>query len=71
MNIYQILFNGFCMALIMSVCMAFVMTAVNIGFGDNFLSAWLTGTAIGFVVSLPLSFFLPPFLQKIMKWLKI
>jgi hypothetical protein len=47
------------------------MTALNIGFGEKFLIPWLTGWGIGFVVSLPLSFFLPPFLQKIMKRLKI
>jgi hypothetical protein len=51
--------------------MAFVMTVINVGFGDNFVRAWLAGWGVGFVVSLPLSFFLPPFLQKVMKWLKI
>jgi hypothetical protein len=59
------------MAFIMSMCMAFVMTVINIGFGGNFLVLWLKGWGIGFVVSLPLSFFLPPFLQKIIKRLKI
>jgi hypothetical protein len=71
MTIAQIVFNGFWMACVMSICMAFVMTAVNVGFGSNFVAAWLTGAGVGFVVSLPLSFFLPPFLQKIMKRLKI
>jgi hypothetical protein len=51
--------------------MAFVMTAVNVGFGSNFVTVWLTGAGIGFVVSLPLAFILPPLLQKIMKMLKI
>ncbi|MDR0997942.1 MAG: DUF2798 domain-containing protein [Treponema sp.] len=32
---------------------------------------WLASWGIGFVVSLPLSFFLPPFLQKIMERLRI
>ncbi|MDR1430475.1 MAG: DUF2798 domain-containing protein [Spirochaetaceae bacterium] len=71
MSFGQIVFNGFWMALIMSVCMAFVMTVVNVGFGDNFIRAWLTGAGVGFIVSLPLSFFLPPLLQKIMKMLNI
>jgi hypothetical protein len=51
--------------------MAFVMTAVNVGFGSMFVDVWLTGAGVGFIVSLPLSFFLPPLLQKIMKMLKI
>jgi hypothetical protein len=59
------------MALVMSFCMAFVMTAVNVGFGSSFITPWLKGAGVGFVVSLPLSFFLPPLLQKIMKKLKI
>jgi hypothetical protein len=59
------------MALIMSVCMAFVMATVNVGFGSNFVTAWMTGAGIGFVVSLPLAFIIPPLLQKIMKILKI
>jgi hypothetical protein len=63
--------QGISMTLIMSLCMAFVMTAANSGFGSSFVSLWLTGAGVGFVVSLPLSFFLPPLLQKIMKWLKI
>jgi hypothetical protein len=71
MNRNQILFNGFCMAIFMSLCMSFVMTAVNVGFGSNFIPAWLAGGGVGFLVSLPLSFFLPPFLQKIMERLKI
>jgi small-conductance mechanosensitive channel len=71
LSIGQILFNGLCMAFIMSMCMAFVMAAINVGFTSNFLSAWLMGWGIGFVVSLPLSFFLPPMLQKIMIKLKL
>jgi hypothetical protein len=71
MTIGQIVFNGFWMAFIMSICMAFVMAVVNVGLGSNFVAAWLSGAGVGFVVSLPLSFFLPPLLQKIMKRLKI
>jgi hypothetical protein len=59
------------MAFVMSISMSFVMTAVNLGFGSNFVTAWLTGAGIGFIVSLPLSFFLPLLLQKMMKRLKI
>ncbi|MDR1307769.1 MAG: DUF2798 domain-containing protein [Treponema sp.] len=71
MTLRQILFNGFWIALIMSLCAAFAITAVNAGFGGRFTAEWLAGTAVGFIASLPLSFFLPPLLMKIMKLLKI
>jgi hypothetical protein len=70
-SIRQILFSGFSMAFIMSMCMSFVMTLINLGLGGDFVRVWLASWGIGFVVSLPLSFFLPLFLQKIMKLLKI
>jgi hypothetical protein len=42
------------------------MTAINVGFNSHFLKAWVSGWGIGFLVSLPLSFLVPPLLQKIM-----
>jgi hypothetical protein len=71
LSIRQILFFGSCMAVIMSMCMSFAMTAVNVGMNNYFLKAWLTGWGIGFLVSLPFSFFIPPLIQKIMAILKI
>jgi hypothetical protein len=71
MTVRQIVFNGLSMAVIMSVCMSLAMAIINVGFGPHFMTAWLTGTGIGFVVSLPLSFIMPPLLMKIMARLKI
>jgi hypothetical protein len=55
------------MSVIMSMCMSFAMTAINVGFNEQFAPAFLSGWGIGFIVSLPLSFFLPPSIQKIMQ----
>jgi hypothetical protein len=71
LSIRQILFFGFCMAVIMSMCMSFAMTVVNVGINQFFLNAWLIGWGIGFLVSLPFSFFVPPLIQKLMQILKI
>ncbi|MDR1586708.1 MAG: DUF2798 domain-containing protein [Treponema sp.] len=70
-NLRQILFFGFCMAVIMSMCMSLAMTAINVGFNHAFLMAWLKGWGAGFLASLPLSFILPPLLHKIMQKLKL
>jgi hypothetical protein len=51
--------------------MAFAMAAINVGLNNYFLKAWLIGWGIGFLVSLPFSFFIPPLIQKIMQILKI
>jgi hypothetical protein len=59
------------MAIIMSLCMSLAMAAINVGLTDHFLAAWLSGWGIGFLVSLPFSFFVPPLIQKIMKKLNI
>jgi hypothetical protein len=55
----------------MSAAMATVMVGINVGFNSNFIKAWLPGYGIGFLVSLPFSFFLPPLIQKIMAKLHI
>jgi cytosine/uracil/thiamine/allantoin permease len=59
------------MAIIMSMFVSFAMTVINFGFTTNLMELWMGGWAIGFFVSLPLSFLLPPLLQKIMERLKI
>jgi hypothetical protein len=66
MSIRQIIFFGSVMAVIMSMCMSLAMTLINVGVNDHFRTAWFKGWLIGFVVSLPLSFVIPPSLQKIM-----
>jgi hypothetical protein len=59
------------MAIIMSMFVSFSMTIINVGFDANFVDMWMGGWAIGFLASLPLSFLLPPLLQKLMERLKI
>jgi hypothetical protein len=67
LSIRQILFFGSFMAVIMSLCMSLAMALINVGPGSGFLGAWLSGWGIGFLVSLPFSFFVPPLIQKIME----
>jgi hypothetical protein len=71
MTIRQILFFGACMAVIMSLFMSLAMAAINVGLNSHFWGAWLSGWGIGFLVSLPFSFFVPPLIQKVMKQLHI
>ena len=52
------------MALLMSFFMSFVMTAANAGFVDRFFMLWMRSWAIGFIVAFPLTFVLPPMIQK-------
>jgi hypothetical protein len=71
LSIRQILFFGFCMAILMSLCMSLAMALINVGPGRYFWGAWLSGWGIGFLVSLPFSFFVPPLIQKLMAKLRI
>jgi hypothetical protein len=54
-------------AFFMAACMSFVMVAVNIGFVPYFFFAWLRGWAIGYLVSVPISYFVPPAVQRFLK----
>jgi hypothetical protein len=51
--------------------MSVAMAAINVGWNSHFWSAWLSGWGIGFLVSLPFSFFVPPLIQKVMQKLNI
>lgn len=55
------LINAFCMSTLMS----FVMCIINVGFGNHFIEAWLKGWIIAFAVAFPLSYILPPRIQKL------
>lgn len=50
--------------LCMSCAMSFALTAINIGFNENFISAWLKSFGISFLVSVPISFLIVPRIQK-------
>jgi hypothetical protein len=41
------------------------MVAINMGFTDGFMKAWLVGSGIGFLVALPISFLVPMLVEKI------
>ncbi|MGM0443828.1 MAG: DUF2798 domain-containing protein [Fibrobacterota bacterium] len=55
-------------SVIMSLCMggvmSFVMTAVNAGFGEQFLLMWLRAFGVGITVSLPTGMIAGPFAAK-------
>jgi hypothetical protein len=53
------------MSVFMSFGMAFVMTAVNVGFSEVFIGAWMKGFGIGFCASLPLAFLIPALMGKL------
>jgi hypothetical protein len=68
----QMVFFGSILSVIMSLSMALAMTIINVGLDKPyFIKAWLEGGGIGFLVSLPLSFFVPSLIQKLMGALKV
>ncbi|MDR0596939.1 MAG: DUF2798 domain-containing protein [Treponema sp.] len=71
MTLKQILFFGIAMSIVMSAAMSAVMVVINVGLNSHFLEAWLPGWGLGFLVSLPFAFFLPPTIQKVMAKLHI
>lgn len=50
--------------LFMSGTMSFVLTAINQGIKAKFISKWLTGFGISFVIALPMAMFAIPLIQK-------
>jgi hypothetical protein len=66
MTLRQALFFGIVMAIFMSAAMSSVMVLINVGLNANFFRAWLPSFGIGFLVSLPFSFFLPMLIEKVM-----
>ena len=67
----QIIFQKLATATLMSACMSFVMVIINLGFVSGLFLIFLRRWPIGFAVALPLSFILPPLVQKLIKVLKI
>lgn len=60
----RILFPVF-MSMTMSIPMSFVMTAVNVGFSDHFIQAFLRSALIGICVSMPIAFIAVPRVRKL------
>ncbi|MBC7796408.1 MAG: DUF2798 domain-containing protein [Pyrinomonadaceae bacterium] len=50
--------------LFMSGAMSFVLTAINLGFGADFIWQWLRSFGISFLVALPISTLVVPQIQK-------
>ena len=45
--------------------MTFVITLVNVGYSETFLSTWMKAFAIAYVVGVPVIFFLAPVARKL------
>ena len=56
---------SFFMALFMSGIMSFVLTVFNVGMVANMLTLWLQAWGLAFVVALPTSAVLAPFVDKL------
>lgn len=56
---------SFVMGALMISIMTFVITLVNVGWGEHFLSTWMKAFAIAYVVGVPVIFLLAPVARKI------
>ena len=56
---------SFIMGAMMISIMTFVVTLVNIGWGANFLGAWMKSFGIAYVVGVPVIFFVAPIARKL------
>lgn len=54
----------FTMALVNSAGMSLIMCILNVGFGPHFLGEFIKSLLIGMIVTLPVSYVLPSFLNK-------
>ena len=61
---YNLIFSTV-IAILMTFFMSFALTAVNIGFPSYFIEAWLKSFGLGFVVALPVSLLVIPFVRKL------
>lgn len=53
------------MGAMMVFLMTFLITAVNLGFGPDFLAAWAKVFGIAYVIAVPVIFFLAPIARKL------
>jgi hypothetical protein len=61
---YSVVFAVF-VSLGMSFFMSLALTLINLGFVPDFHLIWLTGYAVSFLVSLPISLLLIPIVKRI------
>lgn len=64
---YTKLVFAFLMSLFMSCLMSGVITFINLGLVDNFMSIWLEAYWKAFIVAFPIISFVAPFVQKLTK----
>ena len=53
------------MGAMMVLLMTFVITLVNVGWGENFLRMWMKAFGIGYVVAVPMIYFVAPLARKL------
>lgn len=53
------------MGLIMTTCMSFLITVINVGFPPNFFNIWLKAFLIGFPIGFPIALIATPIIKKI------
>lgn len=51
-------------ALFMSGAMSFALTAINRGFGGDFIQQWLRAFGVSFLIAVPFAAFVVPRIQK-------
>jgi hypothetical protein len=55
---------SFVMAAVMVFSITFIITAVNIGFGEQFLSRWSRALLVAYCVAVPLLYFVAPLVRR-------
>jgi hypothetical protein len=61
---FHLVFSVLMGAMMISI-MTFVITAVNVGFGPQFLGSWGKAFSIAYPIGVPVIFFLAPFARKL------
>lgn len=62
----RILLNSI-ISIIMSSIMSFVMLTLNFGIENITFVLFIKGTAIGFIITMPIGFFLNPIIEKFLR----
>lgn len=52
------------LSLILSLVMSFTMVAINLGFSEHFIGAWLRVWGIGFLIGFPTALLISPVVRK-------
>ncbi len=62
---YEMILFSFLMSLFMSGFMSFIVTLINLGFVDDFVSIWLGAYWKAFLIAFPTIFLIVPQVRKI------